>query len=147
MKQQDEYEAKRTWKDNQREHACDIMERLGLPMSIVSKYHVIGNYPYYVSGSLVGQGLHSAELRETVREFEARTGNLVYAVTYDVMSFGRTLNLLYVSKYEEDWEQDIYGKGAEHRIYEHCINLDREELSESGGIIVLTTNGMLRRVG
>ena len=147
MEQQDEYEAKRTWKDMQQAHACDLMERMGVSKRTMYAFRATGHYAYYVSGSLVGQGMHSAELRAKVREFEARTGNLVYAATYDILSFGRTLNLLFVSKYEEDWEQDIYGSGTEHRIYAHCINLDHEELSESGGIIVKTENGMLRRIG
>lgn len=42
------------------------------------------------------------ELLEYIRQFEADTGSLVYAVTHECFSFGECYTLLCISPYDED---------------------------------------------
>lgn len=41
-----------------------------------------------------------------VQKFEKEHGGLVYHLIFNVTNFGVLLTLLYVSPYEEEWEQD-----------------------------------------
>lgn len=81
-----------------------------------------------------------------IKEIEKKYNLLVYHVIRSYTEFGELLNLLYVSNYEEEWEEDklfLYD-GLETA---YVINLDNEDFSELGMIKIMTApSGGLRRI-
>ncbi len=92
----------------------------------------------------------SAELHEKLRDkitsYEQRSGCMVYAVCKDYLYGCRFISLLFVSPYEEDWQWDITTHGNKHRVYAYVHNLDAEELSESGSVLLECNDGCIKRI-
>ena len=86
----------------------------------------------------------SAEETEMVREWEKRTGNMVYHVIQNRMIFGLCYSFLYVSKYTEDWESDNeYLKEGIPLVY--VLNADDDMCSEYGSIGIKPMFGAILR--
>ena len=85
------------------------------------------------------------KLLKRIREWEKKTGNLVYHVIHGFYEFGECLSLLYVSKYEDEWEDDreILHEGM---TYAYVINLDNDLCSEYGSIGIQENIGGLVRI-
>ena len=84
------------------------------------------------------------EEEEIIREWEKETGNLAYHVIYNNTEFGRLLNVLYVSKYQDDWvldRRDI----EEGNVLAYVKNLDDDYCSEYGSIGIKPSIGGLIR--
>ena len=82
---------------------------------------------------------------EQVRQIEEEYDILVYHISHNLTEFGELLNLLYVTSYDEEWEQDWKD------LYENCplsyvINLDEESFSEFGAIGIRVVAGGIIRV-
>lgn len=88
------------------------------------------------------------EYVKMVKEFEKRTGHKVYHCILTRTSFGLILDMLFVSKYEEDWEYEFeeYPDGS-FRVMSMANNLDDDGLSDMGSIIVRPVMGGLERIG
>lgn len=72
------------------------------------------------------------ELQEKIDNLEA-DGNLVYAVVHSFTDFGEMDSILFVSKYEEEWNHDR--KDLENGIAFTCtVNWDIPWCSEFGSI-------------
>lgn len=77
----------------------------------------------------------SEEQKEIVREFEEKSGHLVYHAIYTNAEYGELFNLLFVGKSEEDWENDlilIY----EGLAFSYVKNITDDWCSEYGTIAV-----------
>ena len=91
-------------KAKQRTEALKRMELLNLHENVIDDFKEIallnqsehGGILYWVEG----------EMEKKIREWEEKTGNLVYHVIHDYTEFGELLSLLYVSQYEEEWEME-----------------------------------------
>ena len=91
-------------KTKQRTEALKRMELLKLHENVIDDFKEIsllnqseyGGILYWVEG----------EMEKKIREWEEKTGNLVYHVIHDYTEFGELLSLLYVSQYEEEWEME-----------------------------------------
>lgn len=91
-------------KAKQRTEALKRMELLKLHENVIDDFKKIsllnqselGGILYWVEG----------EMEKKIREWEEKTGNLVYHVIHDYTEFGELLSLLYVSTYEDEWETD-----------------------------------------
>ena len=91
-------------KTKQRTEALKRMELLKLHENVIDDFKEIsmlnqselGGILYWVEG----------EMEKKIREWEEKTGNLVYHVIHDYTEFGELLSLLYVSQYEDEWETD-----------------------------------------
>lgn len=84
------------------------------------------------------------EYKAKVAEFEEKYGVLVFAVIENNMEFGKLLSILYVSTYQDEWERDRLGlKSGE--VFAYVFNLDAEECSEFGYIVVRNRFGGLVR--
>ncbi|MCR5509282.1 MAG: hypothetical protein K6F34_11435 [Lachnospiraceae bacterium] len=83
---------------------------------------------------------------QKIRAVEQEFDVLVYHVIHSYTEFGELLNLLFVSKYDEEWEMDEENiKKGLHLCY--VINLTHPEWSEMGTIsIKKTVGGGLERV-
>ena len=91
-------------KTKQRTEALKRMELLKLHENVIDDFKEIallnqselGGILYWVEG----------EMEKKIREWEEKTGNLVYHVIHDYTEFGELLSLLYVSQYEDEWEME-----------------------------------------
>lgn len=87
------------------------------------------------------------ELYKKVKEFEERTGHLVYHCILTQTTFGKILDMLFISKYEEDWEYDYEKMDDFYRVMSMATNLSDEMLSDMDSILVRPSMGGLERIG
>lgn len=81
-----------------------------------------------------------------VKDFEERTGYLVYHVIKTHTSFGVILDFLFVSTYDDDWEYEIEDAGEYTRVMSMANNLTDEHMSDMGSILVKPKMGGLERI-
>lgn len=130
----------------QKELAIQCMQKLGIYKPYIKQFEKHDTVTlferfagYYITDD------QEPELLKKIKEFEARTGSLVYAVTHEMFEFGECYSFLCVSKYEEDWqftiEDGIYGS----YVWSYVWNKDIEEFSEYGTIVVKSFGGGISR--
>ena len=103
----------------------------------------------FLNGELL-QSIHSflfelePNIKDKIREWEKTTGNIVYHVIHNSFEFGECLSLLYVSKYEEEWNDDKEILKEGYPIV-FVMNLDNDDFSEYGSIGIKESMGGLLR--
>ncbi len=127
--------------------ALDIMDELGLSEEIIAAARESGHIPHFLNGKYLGNTPLSEEVMQRIADYEKRSGSLVYAVSSDYLYGYHFMSLLFVSKYEEDWQHDIFSNGNLHRVYAYVYNLEHEELSETGSVFLESIDGSIKRVG
>ena len=118
-------------KAKQRTEALKRMELLKLHENVIDDFKEIsllnqseqGGVLYWVEG----------EMEKKIREWEEKTGNLVYHVIHDYTEFGELLSLLYVSTYEDEWETDREDIQDGYALA-YVMNLTDDWCSEYGSI-------------
>ena len=118
-------------KTKQRTEALKRMELLKLHENVIEDFKEIsllnqselGGILYWVEG----------EMEKKIREWEEKTGNLVYHVIHDYTEFGELLSLLYVSTYEDEWESDREDIQNGYALA-YVMNLTDDWCSEYGSI-------------
>lgn len=89
------------------------------------------------------------EWKKLIQEFEKTYGALVYHATHEFTEFGECLDLLYVSKHEEEWDMDIeelkYKRKGEFNQCVYVLNLTEPAFSEFGSISLKEAGGGLIR--
>lgn len=79
-----------------------------------------------------------------IEEFEKEHNAIVYHAIHIFTEFGELLNLLYVSSYDEEYEQDKQDL-KENYVFSYVINLDDEIFSEFGSIgYEIKSGGLIR---
>lgn len=107
---------------------------------VVTMYERFGGYYATASNG-------EKELEDKIHEFEARTGNLVYAVTHNFTNYGEMYSFLIVSSYREDETKRLLEEYDGHFYpMAYVWNKDCEECSEYGTIGVKSYGGGLNRV-
>ena len=84
------------------------------------------------------------EEENMIKEWEAIYGGLVYHVIHDYTNLGELYTLLFVSKYEKEWEYDNTDIEVEEALC-YVINKDYEQNSEFGHCMIRPANGGLER--
>lgn len=79
-----------------------------------------------------------------IKAWEKKTNHMVYHVIKNHMSFGTAYSLLYVSKYESEWELDKEFL-ADGCPFVYVLNSEGRELSEYGTIGVRPAYGGVLR--
>ena len=118
-------------KAKQRTEALKRMELLKLHENVIDDFKELsllnqselGGILYWVEG----------EMEKKIREWEEKTGNLVYHVIHDYTEFGELLSLLYVSTYEDEWETDREDIQDGYALA-YVMNLTDDWCSEYGSI-------------
>ena len=133
---------------NMKEEAVKRMESLGLMRNVIGDFKRSGKV-YYSERTPLGGILYwldnKPEWVQIVKDLEEQYGFLCYHATHEVTEFGELLDLLIVTKYEEDWEterldiQDGY-------VFSYVVNLSEPAFSEYGTIAVKQRAGGLVRV-
>lgn len=142
-------------KEQQREEAIArlrILEEKGL-MPQVRRDFEQGTINFSERMTIPGLGtngilfwLHdNPEFDKAVRDFEERTDSVVYHATHEVFEgIGKILDLFYVSKYAEEWQQDRDDlKDGYSMVY--AVNLDVDWCSEFGTVSFAACGGGLVR--
>lgn len=84
--------------------------------------------------------------QKIIKDFEEKYEGLVYHAILTHTSFGDLLDLLYVSKHEEEWEMDNEDlDGGYVMVYSN--NLDDDMCTEFGSIAIRPVMGGLERIG
>jgi len=78
--------------------------------------------------------------QEIIRKFEKIHKGLVYHVIHDHTEFGELLTILFVGKYEQEWDEDKNDL-QDGLAFTYCYNLDYDWCSEFG------TCGVVPRFG
>lgn len=132
-------------KEEMKQEAIRRMKLLDLLPSVVEKFDKedIVYYSENMGGNLSGIlfYLHNnPEWLQQVKNFEKKTGHLVYHTVLTHFTFGDILDLLYVREEKEEWkdEQEELKQGYAD-IY--AINLTDDRLSEYGSAMYKSING------
>lgn len=86
------------------------------------------------------------EENKMIRDWEDETGNMAYHVIHDLTNFGELYTIMYVSEYEEEWEDDVYWLEQGFPLC-YVINVTYKECSEYGSCGIAPSIGGARRVG
>lgn len=73
------------------------------------------------------------QISSAVKKFEAEHDACVYLILINHLEFGTCASLFYVSKYEEEWEEERQDL-QNNETYAYVANLDDDFCSESGYI-------------
>ena len=79
-----------------------------------------------------------------IEEFEKEHNAIVYHAIHIFTEFGELLNLLYVSSYDEEYEQDKQDL-KENYAFSYVVNLNDEMFSDFGSIVYKVKSGGLIR--
>ncbi len=135
-------------KDEMAAVGARILEEMDVCSPHVRDYEANGTI--YLFKSFEGERIHpNSPLYEKLKTLEKKLDCKVYAVTYEQFSWGRVYTFLLVSKYREDWSVMFRETGDPYKYiaYAYCWNLDREDYSEPGSVILESGIGGIRRVG
>ena len=133
-----------------KQEATKRLEILGLHPSVLPDFKNEGLIHISEHQKILGQDagiLYWANEKHMnyIKEFEEKTGALVYHALLTPFIFGECLSLLYVSKHEEEWGQE---RAALERgiAPSYVYNLTNPDCSESGMILIKEAYGGLIRL-
>ena len=130
-------------KAKQKQEALTRMKMLKLHSNIIKEFDKDGIVNLSENGGFL-YWLNSDQ-QAIVDEFEAEHDALVYHVIHNYTEFGELYSILYVSKYEEEWDDDRNGlKDGCAFVYVKNINYDF--CSEFGSIGIRPQFGGLVRL-
>lgn len=131
----------------QKEVALSAMNSLDIYTPYIRKFEKDGTVTLFerFGGYYIDED-NEPELLKKIREFEAETGSLVYAVTHEMFPFGECYSFLIVSKYDEEWE-DILEEVKDGYAFSYVWNKSDDYCSEFGTITVKSFGGGIARVG
>ncbi len=86
------------------------------------------------------------ELMVKIKAFEEKHNALVYAVTHEYTEFGECYDFLFISDYEEEWDELLYKEGKTFYAYAYVWNKDCDWCSEFGTIGICSFGGGIKRV-
>ena len=97
-------------------------------------------------GGFYIENYNEPQLLEKIKEVESDYGIIVYAVTHELTEFGEIYDLLYISKYTEDWKYSIEKDGITYYVSAYAWNKSDDFCSEFGTIGVVSRGGGIARV-
>lgn len=130
-------------KAKQKQEALERMKMLKLHGNIIKEFDKEGIVNLSENGGFL-YWLDSNQ-QAIVDEFETEHDALVYHVIHDCTEFGELYSLLYVSKYEEEWEDDRNDLKDGYALV-YVKNMDDDFCSEFGSIGVKPQFGGLVRM-
>lgn len=131
----------------QKEVAISAMKALDIYMPYIEKFKQDGTVTLFERfGGFYIEEDNEPDLFKKIREFEAETGALVYAVTHEYTQFGELYDFLIVSKYTQEWERTLEDV-KDGCAFAYVWNVDDEWCNEFGIIDVKSFGGGIVRVG
>lgn len=134
-------------KETMKQEAASRLRKLGVNDGVIKDFeNDVLNVTVVEKGVFLGTLSHLDDNeKEMVRKIEEEYGGLVYHCIRCESYFGRLFNMLYVSKYEDEWEYDNMRIG-QSLVFAYVENLSDPICSEFGSIEVVKNNGGLIRI-
>jgi hypothetical protein len=131
----------------QKEVAISAMKSLDIYAPYIKKFEKDGTVTLFerFGGYYIDED-NEPELLKKIREFEAETGSLVYAVTHNIFEFGECYSFLIISKYDEEWDMTLE-EVKDGYAFSYVWNKTDDYCSEFGTITVKSFGGGIARVG
>ena len=135
-----------TKRERMTKEAINRLETLGVMDTVISDFKN-GILNASEHGLVPGALFHlTDEEKQMVKDIEEEYGGMVYHCIRCLTSFGELFNMLWVSKYEDEWERENKNM-EEYMVFSYVVNLSDPLCSEFGSIMVAPKNGGLIRVG
>lgn len=130
-------------RDKQRENAIIRMKMLDICPEAIEALEKHDQLAISVDGHV---GFYiKPEISKQIKEFEKKFNSYIYHCIYSTCEFGIMYNLLYISKYENEWLPEMMG--LQNGISTaHVLNESHPERSESGLIRIQPSLGGLIRI-
>ncbi len=128
-------------KEKMKQEALKRMKLLGMHPNPIEEFETKGKLNR--SDRAILYWLNDEE-KEMVQKAEKENDFLVYHVIHSFSNIGETYDMLYVSKYDEEWEDDI-AMLKEGCTYTYCYNKTHPQDSEIGTIGIKPLFGGLLR--
>lgn len=131
----------------QKEKAIECMQQLNIYKPYIKKFENDGTVTLFegFGGYYINEEQES-EVLNRIKKFEAETGSLVYAVTYEKFEFGECYSFLCISKYEKDWDYSVENTSQGSYVFSYVWNKDDDMCSEYGTIVVVSFGGGIQRI-
>lgn len=131
----------------QKEKAIECMQQLNIYKPYIKKFENDGTVTLFegFGGYYINEEQES-EVLNRIKEFEAETGSLVYAVTHEKFEFGECYSFLCISKYEKDWDYSVENTPQGSYVFSYVWNKDDDMCSEYGTIVVVSFGGGIKRI-
>lgn len=133
---------------NQKEIAIQCLKKLDIYKPYIRKFEKDGTPMFFER--LTGYYLpHEVVLQAKVKEVQEKNDVLVYAVTHEWLEFGECWSMLCVTKNTQSVDECIMDTLHPDTFYANSYvwNLDHEDCSEFGDIVINTSGGRIRRLG
>ena len=130
----------------QKEKAVECMKRLLIFEPFIKAFIDNGSVTLF-ERTRIAFTIKEDSLLNEIKQFEKRTGALVYAVTHEFFDFGECYTFLCVSKYEEDWPYTVVGVYGNCLCEAYCLNKTNYSCSEFGTVAMVSYKGFLIRRG
>ena len=129
----------------QKEVAIQCLKSLNIYTPYIKKFEKDGIVTLFerFGGYYINED-QEPELLNKIKEFEAETGSLVYAVTHEMFFFGECYSFLIVSKYDEEWEMTLE-EIQDGYAFSYVWNKSDEICSEFGTIGLKSFGGGIAR--
>lgn len=128
--------------EKQKEEAASRMKKLKLHENVIKEFTEKGKLNVSELQGLL-YWLDDSE-KEMVKRFEDKNDAIVYHIIKNRTSMGVMYSLLYVSKYEEEWEMDNEELKEGYPLV-YVVNNTYPDCSEFGSIEIKILNGGLVR--
>ena len=131
--------------ENKKAKAIELMKKLDIYKPYIKGFEKDNTVCFYENfgGFWAWQ---EPELMEKIKAFEEKHNVLVYAVTHEYTEFGESYDFLYISDYEEEWDEMLYSQGNMYYAFAYVWNVDDEFCSEFGTIGIRSFGGGIKRV-
>lgn len=134
-----------TKNERMKQEAVNRLKKLGVMNTVIEDFEN-GILNVSEQGLIPGALYHLNDSeKEMVRKIEEEYDGLVYHCIRCNTNFGRLFNMLWVSKYEEEWEYENTNI-EESIVFAYVENLSDSICSEFGSIMVAGINGGLIRI-
>ena len=122
--------------------AIERMKKIGIMEQPIKEFEEEGKLNLSENGGML-YWLDDGQ-KAMVEKFEQENEALVYHVIHQFTNIGELFNLLYVSKYTEEWEADMDDIGI-GEVLAYVVNKDMPDCSEFGTIGIEPINGGVTR--
>ena len=131
--------------ENKKQKAIELMNKLDIYKPYIKSFRENNQICFFENfGGFWAE--QEPELMTKIQEFEKEHNCLVYAVTHEFLEFGECYDFLYISEYEEDWDEMLYPQGNMYYVCAYVWNKTDDWCSEFGTIGIRSFGGGIKRV-
>ena len=128
----------------QKAEAISRLMHLGVPKKILRDFESLGRI--WMATPAAGYAPIEDDMQKEIAAFETENDATVYLVTRMITLYGTLDSFVFVSHYEEEWEDEKINLDDGY-LLTYTINRDHPECSEMGDIVIeRTKNGGIRRI-